>query len=456
MENNKDFLGTQPVGKLLFKLAIPTVIAQLINMLYNIVDRIFIGHIPDAGSLALTGVGVTMPIIMIVSAFAGLVSSGGAPRASISMGKGDMDSAEQTLGGCFLLQVIVSIVLTVVLLLFGENLLLAFGASENTIEYAVSYLNIYALGTLFVQLTLGMNAFVTAEGFTKVSMVSVAIGATLNIALDPIMIFGLNMGVRGAALATVISQAVSCIVVVAFLCSKKSILRLKRKNLNIKPKVVFPCIALGTAAFIMQASESVISVCFNSSLLKYGGDIAVGAMTILTSVMQFAMLPLQGIAQGAQPITSYNYGANRADRIRKTVLWVLMLCVFFTAVMFIISRVAPQYFVRIFTDNAEYRELSVWGIKVFTLMVVPLSLQYVFVDALTALGMTKLSLGMSVVRKVFYFSSTCFLPALFTAKDAFYAEPVADILAASVTSVVFFFVYRKYLKGSGRLGEIKL
>ena len=318
MEKNKDFLGTQPVGKLLFKLAIPTVIAQLINMLYNIVDRIFIGHIPDAGSLALTGVGVTMPIIMIVSAFAGLVSSGGAPRASISMGKGDMDSAEQTLGGCFLLQVIVSIILTAVLLLFGENLLSAFGASENTIEYAVSYLNIYALGTLFVQLTLGMNAFVTAEGFTKVSMVSVAIGAILNIALDPIMIFGLNMGVRGAALATVISQAVSCIIVVVFLCSKKSILRLKRKNLNIKPKVVFPCIALGTAAFIMQSSESVISVCFNSSLLKYGGDIAVGAMTILTSVMQFAMLPLQGIAQGAQPITSYNYGANNTERVKKT------------------------------------------------------------------------------------------------------------------------------------------
>ena len=318
MEKNKDFLGTQPVGKLLFKLAIPTVIAQLINMLYNIVDRIFIGHIPDAGSLALTGVGVTMPIIMIVSAFAGLVSSGGAPRASISMGKGDMDSAEQTLGGCFLLQVIVSIILTAVLLLFGENLLSAFGASENTIEYAVSYLNIYALGTLFVQLTLGMNAFVTAEGFTKVSMVSVAIGAILNIALDPIMYFRIKYGCAWCCLWQLLfRRLVSCIIVVVFLCSKKSILRLKRKNLNIKPKVVFPCIALGTAAFIMQSSESVISVCFNSSLLKYGGDIAVGAMTILTSVMQFAMLPLQGIAQGAQPITSYNYGANNTERVKR-------------------------------------------------------------------------------------------------------------------------------------------
>ena len=361
MENNKDFLGTQPVGKLLFKLAIPTVIAQLINMLYNIVDRIFIGHI--SGSLALTGVGVTMPI-MIVSAFAGLVSSGGAPRASISMGKGDMDSAEQTLGGCFLLQVIVSIVLTVVLLLFGENLLLAFGASENTISYAASYLNIYAFGTLFVQLTLGMNAFVTAEGFTKISMVSVAIGAILNIVLDPIMIFGLNMGVRGAALATVISQAVSCIVVVAFLCSKKSILRLKRKNLNIKPKVVFPCIALGTAAFIMQASESVISVCFNSSLLKYGGDIAVGAMTILTSVMQFAMLPLQGIAQGAQPITSYNYGANNTERV-KTFRVLLTVSLIYSVTLWLAVMLMPQFFVSIFTPETAMIEFASKALRIY-------------------------------------------------------------------------------------------
>lgn len=217
---------------------------------------------------------------------------------------------------------------------------------------------------------------------------------------------------------------------------------------------------IGFSPFLILASDSVIIIALNAVLQYYGGadygDTLITAATIVQSYMLLITAPMLGVTGGSQPLISYNYGANRADRIRKTVLWVLMLCVFFTAVMFIISRVAPQYFVRIFTDNAEYRELSVWGIKVFTLMVVPLSLQYVFVDALTALGMTKLSLGMSVVRKVFYFSSTCFLPALFTAKDAFYAEPVADILAASVTSVVFFFVYRKYLKGSGRLGEIKL
>ena len=436
MEKNKDFLGTQPVGKLLFKLAIPTVIAQLINMLYNIVDRIFIGHIPDAGSLALTGVGVTMPIIMIVSAFAGLVSSGGAPRASISMGKGDMDSAEQTLGGCFLLQVIVSIILTAVLLLFGENLLSAFGASENTIEYAVSYLNIYALGTLFVQLTLGMNAFVTAEGFTKVSMVSVAIGAILNIALDPIMIFGLNMGVRGAALATVISQAVSCIIVVVFLCSKKSILRLKRKNLNIKPKVVFPCIALGTAAFIMQSSESVISVCFNSSLLKYGGDIAVGAMTILTSVMQFAMLPLQGIAQGAQPITSYNYGANNTERVKKTFRVLLTVSLIYSVTLWLAVMLLPQFFVS--------KALRIYMAVMF-LFGIQIACQMTF----TALGNATSSIIVAVTRKFILLLPLIYImPHMVSNKTmgVYLAEPVADFIAVTFTAILFYFQFRKAMR----------
>ena len=449
MENSKDFLGTQPVGKLLFKLAIPTVIAQLINMLYNIVDRIFIGHIPDAGSLALTGVGVTMPIIMIVSAFAGLVSSGGAPRASISMGKGDMDSAEQTLGGCFLLQVIVSIILTVVLLLFGENLLLAFGASENTISYAASYLNIYAYGTLFVQLTLGMNAFVTAEGFTRISMVSVAIGAILNIVLDPIMIFGLNMGVRGAALATVISQAVSCIVVVAFLCSKKSILRLKRKNLNIKPKVVFPCIALGTAAFIMQASESVISVCFNSSLLKYGGDIAVGAMTILTSVMQFAMLPLQGIAQGAQPITSYNYGAKKLSRVKQSYKILLCVCVIYSVVLWAIIMAFPQVFAKLFTTDAALIDFTAKALRIYCRVLFVFGIQIACQMTFVSIGNAPCSIIVAILRKFILLIPLIYiLPHVMENKTnaVYMAEPVADIIAVSCTLILFLVQFRKSLR----------
>ena len=318
MNENKEMLGTAPIGKLLFKLAVPTVVAQLINMLYNIVDRIYIGHMPGDGSLALTGVGVCMPIIMIISAFAALIASGGAPKASICMGKNDKESAEKILGGCFSLQLIISAILTAVLLIWNKDLLLMFGASENTIDYASSYMSVYAIGTVFVQLTLGMGAFITAQGFAKTGMMTVLIGAVSNIILDPVFIFGFKLGVRGAALATIISQAISCAWVLLFLSGKRTYLKLKSKYMRIDGKLVFPCVALGLSAFIMQSSESVISVCFNSSLLKYGGDIAVGAMTILTSVMQFAMLPMQGIAQGAQPISSYNYGAKNTERVKKT------------------------------------------------------------------------------------------------------------------------------------------
>ena len=281
MNQDKTFLGTEPIGKLLRQLAIPTVIAQLVNMLYNIVDRIYIGHIPGDGDLALTGVGVCLPLILIVSAFAALVASGGAPRASIYMGKQDHDTAEKILGGCFALQLAVSALLTAVLLLWSRDLLLAFGASENTIGYAASYMQIYAVGTVFVQLTLGLNAFITAQGFAKIGMRTVLIGAVANIVLDPIFIYGLHMGVRGAALATILSQGLSCIWVLRFLTGPKTLLRLKKENVRFRPALILPCVALGTATFIMQASESVISVCFNSSLLKYGDDIAVGAMTIL-------------------------------------------------------------------------------------------------------------------------------------------------------------------------------
>ena len=315
LQQKKDnsFLATEPLGKLLLKLSLPTVTAQIINMLYNIVDRIYIGHIPETGALALTGVGVCMPLIMIVSAFAALVGNGGAPRASIFMGKGDKESAERTLGNCFTTQIFVSFLLTLILFTGNRSFLMAFGASENTIPYAVAYMNIYSLGTIFVQLTLGMNAFITAQGFAKTGMLSVLVGAASNIILDPIFIFAFHMGVRGAALATIISQALSCTWVLSFLMSKKSYLKIRRCNMKLQKNIILPSLALGLSTFIMQSSESVISVCFNSSLLKYGGDLAVGAMTILTSAMQFALLPLQGLGQGAQPIISYNYGAGQTN-----------------------------------------------------------------------------------------------------------------------------------------------
>ncbi len=449
MIDNKEMLGTAPIGKLLFKLALPTVVAQLINMLYNIVDRIYIGHMPEVGDLALTGVGVCMPIILIVSAFAALVSSGGAPRASIFMGKKDMESAERTLGACFGLQVIVSLILTVVLLIWNRDLLLAFGASENTIAYATAYMSIYALGTIFVQLTLGMNAFISAQGFTKISMISVIVGAVANIALDPLFIYGLNMGVKGAALATVISQALSCAWGISFLCSKRSFLRLHIKNLIPSPKIVLPCVALGSATFIMQASESVISVCFNSSLLNYGGDIAVGAMAILTSVMQFAMLPPQGIAQGAQPILSYNYGAKNAERVKKTYKTLLITCVIYSVTLWLAVMIMPRVFVSIFTPDAALVDFASKALRIYFSGMVLFGIQIACQMTFVSLGNAPSSIIVAVVRKfVLLLPLIYIVPQLVNNPTigVYMAEPIADVTAVTFTTILFIFQFKKALK----------
>ncbi|MBQ6837035.1 MAG: MATE family efflux transporter [Clostridia bacterium] len=449
MSDNKEMLGMAPIGKLLFKLAVPTVVAQLINMLYNIVDRIYIGHIPGEGSLALTGVGVCMPIIMIISAFAALVASGGAPKASISMGKGDNDSAEKILGGCFSLQIIISAVLTAVLLIFSKNLLLMFGASENTIGYATDYMHIYAVGTVFVQLTLGMGAFITAQGYTRISMITVLIGAVCNIILDPIFIFVLGMGVKGAALATVLSQAVSCIWVISFLCGKKTYLKLRKGNLRINPKLVFPCIALGAATFIMQSSESVISVCFNSSLLKYGGDIAVGAMTILTSVMQFAMLPMQGIAQGAQPILSYNYGAKNTERVKKTFKLLLISCLTYSCVIWAAIMVFPKIFAGIFTPDSALIEFTAAALRIYCGVMCIFGIQIACQMTFVSIGNAPCSIIVAIVRKfVLLLPLIYIMPQLISDKTmgVYAAEPVADIIAVTFTAVLFTIQFKKVLK----------
>ena len=448
MQDNKNFLGTEPIGKLLLKLSIPTVIAQLINMLYNIVDRIYIGHIPGDGSLALTGVGVCMPVIMIVSAFAALISSGGAPRASICMGKQDNESAEKILGNCFLLQVIISFLLTAVLLIWSEDLLLAFGASENTIRYATDYMRIYAFGTLFVQLTLGMNAFITAQGFTTISMVSVLIGAICNITLDPIFIFAFHMGVKGAALATVISQAISTVWVVLFLCGKKTQLHLRKKYMRLESKVIIPCVTLGLATFIMQASESVITVCFNSSLLRYGGDIAVGAMTILTSVMQFAMLPLQGIGQGAQPISSYNYGAKNADRVKKTFRLLLITCLAYSVSLWAAVQLVPRIFVSIFTSDASLVTFTAPMLKIYLGGLFLFGIQIACQMTFTSLGKAVNSIVVAVVRKfVLLLPLIYIMPHVVSnpTVGVYMAEPIADVIAVTFTSVLFAVQFKKAL-----------
>jgi len=448
MQDNKNFLGTAPIGKLLLKLSIPTVIAQLINMLYNIVDRIYIGHIPGEGSLALTGVGVCMPIIMIISAFAALVSSGGAPRASIYMGKQEEESAEKILGNCFSLQIIISLILTAVLLIWSKDLLLAFGASENTIGYATDYMQIYAFGTLFVQLTLGMNSFITAQGFTTVSMVSVVIGAVCNITLDPVFIFGFHMGVKGAALATILSQGISMIWVVLFLCGSKTQLHLRTKYMRLEPKVILPCVALGLAAFIMQASESIVSVCFNSSLLRYGGDIAVGAMTILTSVMQFAMLPLQGIAQGAQPISSYNYGAKQADRVKKTFRLLVITCFVYSTLLWTAVELIPKAFVIIFTSDADLITFSASMLRIYLGGLCLFGIQVACQMTFTSLGKAANSIIVAVVRKfVLLLPLIYIVPHIVSdpTTGVYMAEPIADVIAVTFTSVLFAVQFKKAL-----------
>lgn len=449
MNKDKSFLGTEPIGKLLLQLALPTVAAQLINMLYNIVDRMYIGHIPGDGAMALTGVGVCMPIIMIVSAFAALVGNGGAPRATIYMGKKDTDTAEKILGNCFTAQIMISAVLTIILLIWNRDLLLAFGASENTINYAVSYMNIYALGTIFVQITLGMNLFITAQGFAKIGMLSVLLGAVTNIILDPVFIFGFGMGVRGAALATILSQALSCVWVLCFLFGKKTILKLKKKYMSIRKEIILPCLALGSSVFIMQSSESVISVCFNSSLLKYGGDIAVGAMTILTSVMQFAMLPMQGLGQGAQPIISYNYGAGNKERV-KGAFWLLLKCSMLYAVLFWgIVMLFPQIFVGMFTTDAALAMFTKNALRIYMAVVCLFGIQMACQITFGALGNAKASILVAVMRKfVLLIPLIYIMPAVFTAdkaKAVYMAEPVADTLAITFTTILFFFQFRKAL-----------
>ena len=450
MDNNKDFLGTQPIGRLLLKLALPTVAAQLINMLYNIVDRMYIGHIKDVGALALTGVGVCMPLIMIISAFAALVGNGGAPRASIYMGKKDTDTAQKILGNCFSLQIILSIILTIILLIGNKTFLLAFGASENTVSYAVNYMNIYAIGTIFVQLTLGMNAFITAQGFAKTGMLSVLIGAVANIVLDPVFIFGMNMGVRGAALATIISQTLSCIWVLSFLFGKKTFLKIKPENLRLHAKNILPCVALGSSLFIMQASESIISVCFNSSLLKYGGDIAVGAMTILTSVMQFAMLPIQGLGQGDQPIMSYNYGAKNNDRVRKTFRLLLKVSFGYSIVLWAIVMLLPQMFAMMFTSDNALLSFTSQALRIYMASMFMFGIQIACQMAFNALGKAKDSIIVAVMRKFILLIPLIYImPAIFKANQTnavYMAEPVADFIAVCFTAILFAFEFKKAMK----------
>lgn len=439
-------LGKDSLGPLLLKLALPAILAQIINVLYNMVDRMYIGHIPKVGPSALTGVGVTMPVIMAISAFAALVSMGGAPRASIMLGRGEHPKAEKILGNCTVMLVIMAIILTAVFLIWGEPILMVFGASEATIGYALDYMRIYALGTIFVQLALGLNAFINAQGYAKIGMITVAIGALCNIVLDPIFIFSMSMGVKGAALATIISQAISSIFVVYFLTSKRSGLRIKLDNLKLDFQVILPCLTLGLSPFIMQFTESVISVCFNTSLLKYGGDIAVGSMTILTSVMQFSMLPLQGLTQGAQPIISFNYGAENIDRVKRAFKLLLKISLSYSMLLWAVAMFIPDTFIYIFTNHGELATYTRWAIRIYMAASGIFGIQIACQQTFIAIGNAKTSVFLAVLRKVLVLIPLIFILPMFIENQAFavfLAEPIADTIAVSVTATLFYQTYKR-------------
>ena len=442
-------LGSGNVRKLMFSLALPTILSQIVNMLYNLVDRVYIGHmqpVDTVGALALTGVGVCLPVILIISAFAALLAMGGAPRASIFEGRGEPGQSERIMGNSFTLLVCISLVLTVLLQLFAEPLLLLFGASENTIGYALSYLKIYSLGTICVQMTLGMNAYITAQGFTTVSMKTVLIGAILNTILDPIFIFVLDMGARGAALATILSQTVSALWVLRFLTGSTTRWRLRRENLRPVPAVFLPSRALGLSPFIMQSTESLIAVCFNSSLLKYGGDIAVGCMTVLISIMQLAMMPLQGLTQGAQPIVSYNFGARNAQRVRDAFKTLLTACLTYSLVLWAAVQLFPRTFVLIFNNDPQLVAYAAKALRIYMAATGIFGIQIACQQTFIALGNAKTSLFLAALRKIILLIPLIYiLPHFFVNKviAVFLAEPVADLLAVATTATMFSIQFRK-------------
>ena len=442
-------LGTGAIGKLMVRLAVPTITAQLVNMLYNLVDRVYIGHIPGIGTEALTGVGVCLPIIMMVSAFAALAAMGGAPLASIELGKGDRDRAERILGSCAALLVCVSAVLTAALAIWHRPMLQAFGANEDTIVYAARYMRIYCMGTLFVQLSLGLNAFITAQGFTTVSMLTVLIGALLNTVLDPLFIFVFGMDVQGAALATVISQAVSAVWVVLFLRGKKATLRLTPARFRLDWPLLSRSIALGVSPFIMQSTDSLMNVCFNSSLLRYGGTMAVGTMTICSSAMQFVLLPISGLIQGASPIISYNYGAGNALRVKQAFRLMLIACVAYSTAMWAVTTFAPQVFVSLFTPDPALRAYAVPCLRLYMSAILIFGAQCACQNTFVALGNAKCSFFLACLRKLILLIPLIYtLPLFFEDKvmAVFLAEPVADVLAVSTTVIMFTVVFRKTMR----------
>lgn len=445
-EKQEERLGSEPIGKLIVSMAVPSVAAQIINVLYNIIDRVYIGHIEGYGDMALTGVGVTFPILMLISAFSAFAGMGGAPLASIRMGRQEYDEAEDILGNSAGLLVLFAVMLTIVFSIFKTPILYAFGASENSITYAVDYIFVYLLGTIFVQIAVGLNTFISGQGQAKIAMLSVLIGAVLNILLDPVFIFVLHMGVRGAALATIISQAVSALWILHFLTSQKSVIRLRLRKMRLKPSLVGKIASLGISPFIMQSTESLVSITLNSGLQRYGGDLYVGTMSILSSVMQLIVIPMQGVSQGVQPIISYNYGAKNGKRVKEAFFKMLAICFLGTFLLAGIAVIAPEIYAGIFTSNQALVNLTCEVMPVYFLGITIFGIQNACQSTFLALGQAKVSLFIALLRKVILLIPLAIiLPKFMGVMGIYRAEPIADVISVLITILLFTVTFKKIL-----------
>ena len=445
-EKQEERLGSEPIGKLIVSMAVPSVAAQIINVLYNIIDRVYIGHIEGYGDMALTGVGVTFPILMLISAFSAFAGMGGAPLASIRMGRQEYDEAEDILGNSAGLLVLFAVMLTIVFSIFKAPILYAFGASENSITYAVDYISVYLLGTIFVQIAVGLNTFISGQGQAKIAMLSVLIGAVLNILLDPVFIFVLHMGVRGAALATIISQAVSALWILHFLTSQKSVIRLRLRKMRLKPSLVGKIASLGISPFIMQSTESLVSITLNSGLQRYGGDLYVGTMSILSSVMQLIVIPMQGVSQGVQPIISYNYGAKNGKRVKEAFFKMLAICFLGTFLLAGIAVIAPEIYAGIFTSNQALVNLTCEVMPVYFLGITIFGIQNACQSTFLALGQAKVSLFIALLRKVILLIPLAIiLPKFMGVMGIYRAEPIADVISVLITILLFTVTFKKIL-----------
>lgn len=446
---SEEKLGTGNIWKLMISMGIPIMISQIVNILYSIVDRIYVGRIKDVGENALAGLGLTMPVIIVISAFAAFAGAGGAPLAAIAMGKGDKKRAEKILGNSFFMILVFSVVLMAVFYIVKKPFLYLIGASDATYVYADDYISIYLIGTIFVQIAVGLNMFITAQGKSSVAMISVLIGAVINIALDPVLIFGLNMGVKGAAVATIISQFLSAAWVMRFLFSPKTSLRIKICNIKPDIRLIRSISALGVSPFIMQATEAMISIVLNHGLQKYGGDLYVASLTVLQSVMQLITTPINGFGQGVQPIMSYNYGAGKPDRVRATFKRLIIVMTSVSALMALSAIVFPGFYASLFGDSEALRALIKRVLPVFVFGMLIFGLQMSCQTTFMALGQAKISLFIALLRKVILLIPFAIIfPAVMggDVMGVYYAEPAADIIAVVICTTIFARTFKKILK----------